>query len=120
MIEKCPSCNKDISNLPSSAENCPHCGAKLEVDLWDELFDEEKERKTLAKMREQKELHARRLRRNASVVGLNVIVSFTVLLIYSVSLHHWLGVALSIGLVAITLLFDSFTVYSLISERKLG
>lgn len=111
---KCPGCNKDLSNLPSDIRKCPHCGTKLETDLWDELLDEEKERETLGIMRDARVLakqHMRKLLRLASIVSLNLIVFFGAWLLYSVSLHHWLAAVLAIGLVAIMLLFDLFMIF---------
>jgi len=118
MVENCPSCKKDLSNLTSDTKNCPYCGAKLEADLWDELFDEEKQREILRKMRERKEQRMRKLRRFALVVGLNVILFFAAWSLYLVSLRHWLGVGLAIGLVAVVLLFDLLILYTLIFKRK--
>lgn len=116
MNENCPRCNKDISDLPSTTENCPYCGAKLEMDLWDELFDEEKERETLKEFNERKE--SGKFLKIAAVVCLNVAVFFAAWLIYSISLRHPLGAGLAVGLSITVLLFDLFAAYNWIFERQ--
>lgn len=111
MVENCPVCNMDLSGLQRDTEYCPYCGAKLEFGPWDELFDEEKQREILRNEREQMEQLERNILWFAHIVGLNVILPIVAWLLYSISLYHWLGTVLAVGLVVTVILLDLLILY---------